>query len=64
MNTVRISAKRKHKKVPNRNHTSEEYIRGIQKQTGWSRRTDQWIVTQGNGTHQNTAVKRKKKSKN
>ena len=25
MNTVRISAKRKHKKVPNRNHTSEEY---------------------------------------
>lgn len=62
MDTVRISAKRKHKKVPNRNHTSEEYIR-IQKQTGWSRRTDQWVVTKGNGTHQNTAEKRKKNLK-
>ena len=25
MNTVRISTKSKHKEVPNRNHTSEEY---------------------------------------
>ena len=47
MNWVRISTKRKHKNIPNRNHEAEklnitELKISIQQQTGWNGRKNPW----------------------
>lgn len=48
--TQETNGLRKYKKVPNRSHKAKEYMRGVQQQTKWNRRKDQWTLSQGRGT--------------
>lgn len=69
MNTVTASTKKQYKKVPKTSHRAEEdnwtekYPRGIQEQTTWGRRKDQWSWSQSSGIQSDRPkeIKRKKK---